>query len=287
MLCDDSCFEASCTDRWWGAEVQPGSALFSLSVSNCCFIRAWKRNPWLHLIKRIGMADPHNQSQSLSNMLHSVTTKLAWRKVNYGPSLCSSAGVFILYCFCSCFHYANMDRVHLTHTAFPFSYSHFLFLLFTAACSSMIHELGVCCRVWCAISGIIKLTINDFCSQTNTCVTQWAAVSDVVHISYVLCPYGSVLTLSPCMKSFTVCFRKRSTFSIHIPEYIYVNANMHALKHMHAHTKTVNMLTHCTHTRHSIHQSFFFSLSFPRLVCSFSLPFHFNAQPRAQSTCST
>lgn len=94
----------------------PGSASSSLSVSNCCFIRAWKRNPWLHLIKRIGMADPHNQSQSLSNMLHSVTTKLAWRKVNYGPSLCSSA--VILYRFCSCFHYANMDCVHLTHTAF-------------------------------------------------------------------------------------------------------------------------------------------------------------------------
>lgn len=113
----------------WGRR-QPGSASSSLSVSNCCFIRAWKRNPWLHLIKRIGMADPHNQSQSLPNMLHSVTTKLAWRNVNYGPARCSSAGVaVILYCFSSCFHYANMDCVSHIQT-FSNSYSHFLFFLF-------------------------------------------------------------------------------------------------------------------------------------------------------------
>lgn len=165
------------------------------------------------------MADPHNQSQSLPNMLHSVTTKLAWRKVNYGPSPCFSAGVaVILYCFCCCCRYANMGRVHLTHASFSYSYSHFLFFPFYTACSCMIHGLRVCWGVWCAISGIIKLTINDFCSQTNTCVTQRAAVSDVVHISYVSCPHGSVLTVSLCMKSFTVSFYTRSTFLPHIPE---------------------------------------------------------------------
>lgn len=175
------------------------------------------------------MADPHNQSQSLSNMLHSVTTKLAWRKVNYGPSLCSSPGVaVILYCCCSCFHYANMDCVHLTHAGFSYSYGYFLFFFTAGYC--MIHGLRGCWGVWCAISGIIKLTINDFCSQTNTCVTQWAAAS-VVHISYVSCPYGSVLTVCLCMKSFVsidVLLSQPISLSA-----IYVNANMHIL-----HTQT-------------------------------------------------
>lgn len=50
------------------------------------------------------MADQHNQSQSLSNMLHSVTTKLAWGKVNYAAALCSSARLaVVLYCFCIMF----------------------------------------------------------------------------------------------------------------------------------------------------------------------------------------
>lgn len=143
-----------------------------VSVLNCRFIRAWKRNPWLHLIKRIGMADPHNQSQSLSNMLHSVTTKLAWKKVNYGLSLCSSPGVaVILYCCCSCFHYANMVCVHLTCTAFSYSCGYFLFFFFILLVLVWYMDWGVVGGVWCAISGIIKLTINDFCSQTNTCVT--------------------------------------------------------------------------------------------------------------------
>lgn len=202
MLCNNFCFEVSYAHREtvWGC-TQPGSVSSSLSVSNCCFIRAWKRNPWLHLIKQIGMADPHNQSQSLSNMLHSVTTKLAWRKVNYGPSLCSSAGVvLILYCFCLCCHYANMGRVHFTHAAF------YVVIYYFSFCTVfMVPGLRICWGVWCAISGIIKLTINDFCSQSNTCVAQRAAVSDVVHISYVSCPYGSVLTVSLCRKSFTVC----------------------------------------------------------------------------------
>lgn len=165
------------TDRQCGAEgslAQPLSV--SLSVSNCCFIRAWKRNPWLHLIKWIGMADPHNQSQSLSNMLHSVTTKLAWRKVNYGPSLCSSAGVAVLlYCFYSCFHYAHGPCT--SHTCSPSLFiQSFPIFPFYIACSCMIHGLRVYRGAWCAISGIIKLTINYFCSQTNTCVTQWASV---------------------------------------------------------------------------------------------------------------
>lgn len=127
-----------------GLKRQPGSASSSLSVSNCCFIRAWKRNPWLHLIKRIGMADPHNQSQSLSNMLHSVTTKLAWRKVNFGPSLCSSA--VILYCFCSCFHYANMDRVHLTHTAFSYFSSLYCLLLYDTWAEGLLGSMM--CHIW-------------------------------------------------------------------------------------------------------------------------------------------
>ena len=108
ILFNNACSEALHVHGYCAAEHSPAQPPSSRSVSNCCFIRAWKRSPWLHLIKQIGMADPHNQSQSLSNMLHSVTTKLVWRKVNYGPSPCSSAAVaVILYCFCSCCHYAN------------------------------------------------------------------------------------------------------------------------------------------------------------------------------------
>lgn len=135
ILFDNSCSEALHAHRYCGAEHSPAQPPSSLSVSNCCFIRAWKRSPWLHLIKQIGMADPHNQSQSLSNMLHSVTTKLVWRKVNYGPSPCSSAAVaVILYCFCSCCRYANMASLFLLmHPFTVFS--------FNATCSCMIHNV--------------------------------------------------------------------------------------------------------------------------------------------------
>lgn len=162
-----------------------------------------------------------------------------------------------------------------TYRLFPIhtviSYFSFLYCLF------LTHGLGVCWGVWCAISGIIKLTINDFCSQTNTCVTQWAAVSDVVHISYVLCPYGSVLTVSLCMKSFTVCFCRLLSHPTSLSTF-YVNANMHTLHtkaHACSHTNTVNIL----YTLSSLNPTIFF-VSFPSLVCSFSLPFHFSAQPR-------
>lgn len=129
---------------------QPCPASSSLSASNCCFISTWKRNPGLHLIKRIGMADPHNQSQSLSNMLYFVTTKLAWRKVNYGCSLSAPLPGFavILYSFCSCFHYANMDCARLTHSAFSHSYSRFLFPPLYAASSCRKHGQRVCWGVY-------------------------------------------------------------------------------------------------------------------------------------------
>lgn len=139
----------------------------------------------------------------------------------------------------------------------------------------MIHELGGCWRVWCAISRIIKLSINDFCSQTNTCVAQWAAVGGVVHISYVLCPYRAVCTESLCacvracvsMKSFTVCFfHTSSALSPHILKYIYVWMQ-----------NTCNF-THCkriyTLYRHS---SFNLSICFFSLLSSSSCVFFLHA----------
>lgn len=162
------------------------------------------------------MADQHNQSQSLSNMLHSVTTKLAWRKVNYGPCLCSSAGVaVILYSFCRYFHYANTCCVH-------FTYNLFFLHTFLFHCQ-FLHDSVVffVWRVQCAISRIIKLSINDFYSQTNTLVTQWAAVRDVVHISCVLYPFGP----TPCIGvyenhlQFYVCIQ---LFLSYILGFIYV-----------------------------------------------------------------
>lgn len=122
-----------------------------------------------------------------------------------------------------------------------------------------------------------------FCSQTNTCVTQWAAVSDAVHISYISCPYGSLLNVSLCMKSFRLYFYRHSTFSPHILEYISVNANMHTLRiktHARSHANTLNTLTYCTHPQHSIHQS---------SSCVFFLPYLFTsalslAQQSARST---
>lgn len=230
------------------------------------------------------MADPHNQSQSLPNMLHSVTTKLAWRKVNYGPSPCFSAGIaVILHRFCSCCHYANTDRLHLTHAASSYSYSHFLYFPFHAACSCMIHGQRVCWGVWCAISGIIKLTINDFCSQTNTCVTQRAAVSDVVHISYVWRPYGSLLTVS---------LNHLQIRSVHVLlshpislTKFNVNAKRHD-PHMkaqaHSHPRTVNM----AYTHSSLNPSILFFFPFFHILCVLP-PYvsHFSAQPPAQSVC--
>lgn len=121
-----------------------------------------------------------------------------------------------------------------------------------------------------------------FCSQTNTCVTQWAAVSDVVHISYVSCPCGSVLTVSLCMKLFTVCFHTHSTFLPHILDYIYVNVNMHTLR-MHARTQ-------CSHTLLTlITRSISHFVSLFSSSCVFFLPTFlcFDVQPRAQPTCST
>lgn len=88
---------------------------------------------------------------------------------------------------------------------------------------------GVCWGVWCAISRIIKLTINDFCSQTNSCVTQWAAVNDAVHISCFM----SIWMCSHCLSTWNPihCFIRRSSVSSCIPTYIhiYVNANMQTL----------------------------------------------------------
>ncbi len=106
----------------------------------------------------------------------------------------------------------------------------------------------------------------------------------IFHMFYV--HMDLVLTVFLCMKSFTLCFCRRSTFSPHIPEFIYVNVNMHATKHMNATQK------HCKHahilyTPSPLNPSILFFFSFPHLVCSFSLPFHFNAQPRAQSSCSS
>lgn len=121
----------------------------------------------------------------------------------------------LIHCRRSCVWYYTVSAVifimqiwtvHLTRATF------FLFVwlipasLFYTCSSCMIHELGGCWRVWCAISRIIKLSINDFCSQTNTCVAQWAAVSGVVHISYVLCPYRAVCTESLCA-CLRVCVR--------------------------------------------------------------------------------
>ncbi len=81
--------------------------------------------------------------------------------------------------------------------------------------------------------------------------------------------------LSLSMKLFTVCFYTHSTFPPNIPEYIYVNANMHA--HTRSHT------VHTLITR-SINPFIFLFL----VLCVLSpYVFHFNAQARAQLTCST
>lgn len=208
------------------------------------------------------MADPHNQSQSLSNMLHSVTTKLAWRKVNYGPSLCSSAGfAVILYCCCSCFHYANMGC--LTHTASSYSYGHILFLPLPTACSRMIHGLRVCWGVCCAISGIIKLTINDFCSQTNTCVTQWAAASDV---SYFI---RSV--------SMRICSRRLPAYETVYSLFLYTFLTRVSPSTFPCMQTCARRTAKESHTVHTLNPSILF---FPLALCVLSTDvFHFDAQP--------
>lgn len=71
----------------------------------------------------------------------------------------------------------------------------------------------------------------------------------------------SIWICSHCLSLYEIiCFYRRSTFSTHIPE-----CNLCECKHAHtAHTdrctltNTVNTLAYCTHTHHSIHQSFFF-----------------------------
>lgn len=98
--------------------------------------------------------------------------------------------ILLLQLFSLCKYALCTSLSHTCTQPFPIQT---LFFLFYIGSSCMIYGLGFCWRVWCAISGIIKLSINDSCSHSNTCVTQQAAVSDVVHISYVLCPYGSVL----------------------------------------------------------------------------------------------
>lgn len=134
---------------------------------------------------------------------------------------------------------SNIQLFHI-HTAIPIFFLFILLLL-------VWYMDMVCWEVWCTISGIIKLTIDDFCFQTNICVKWWAAVSNV-HISYVLCPYGSVLTVFLCMKSLVSI-----NVLPHIPGYIYLNTDIHTLcskAHAQSQTITVNMFTYCTHTYH-------------------------------------
>lgn len=134
--------------------------------------------------------------------------------------------------------------VCIAHTTF--FYSHCpppLFFCFILPVLVWYMGWGFCLRVWCAITGIIKLSINDFCSQTNTCVTQRAAVSDVVHISYVLPPYESVLTYSLGKITYRLRLYTSSTFPPHMLGCIYKSIY------------TVNM--YITDSHHLIYQSFY------------------------------
>lgn len=207
----------------------------------------------------------------------------------------------LIHCRRSCVWYYTVSAVifimqiwtvHLTRATF------FLFVwlipasLFYTCSSCMIHELGGCWRVWCAISRIIKLSINDFCSQTNTCVAQWAAVSGVVHISYVLCPYRAVCTESLCA-CLRVCVRAcvclwnhlQFVFSIQVllSRPISSSTFMSGCK-THATSHTASAFTHCTGAHRLIYQSVFFPSFPPHLVCSSSTPFHFGTRNHAQST---
>lgn len=145
---------------------------------------------------------------------------------------------------------------------------------------------GGCWRVWCAISRIIKLSINDFCSQTNTCVAQWAAVSGVVHISYVLCPYRAVCTESLCVCA-CVCLLNHLQFVFSIQ--VLLSRPISSSTFMsgcitHATSHTASAFTHCTGAHRLIYQSVFFPSFPPHLVCSSSTPFHFGTRNHAQST---
>lgn len=43
-----------------------------------------------------------------------------------------------------------------------------------------------------------------FTLRLTIVLLSWAAVRDLLHFSYAFCPYGSVLTTSLCMESFSV-----------------------------------------------------------------------------------
>lgn len=87
--------------------------------------------------------------------------------------------------------------------------------------------------------------------------------------SYFIC-FASIRICSRC----TVCFLYKFYFLTPHPQAHSRGCETHATSY----TITVKTLAYCTDAHHLIYQSFFSSR---RLVCSFSQPFHFGAQPLA------
>lgn len=156
----------------------------------------------------------------------------------------------ILFSFCSCFHYENVDFVHLyiafltppsprvTNTFYNTPWLMVLWQNMTWHICNNVKNNNIKCEWF--------LSVNSYTSITNA-----------RHLSSSSCPHGSVVATSLSVKLFVSV----DILPPHPPHPVceYVNENMPL---------------HCALTHTLITQSIIVLLSFPRLVCSLSLPFY-------------
>lgn len=102
-----------------------------------------------------------------------------------------SAVVFIMQTWTVCISHIRPFPIH---TAISYFF-HFIILLVLV----WYMDWGFCWGVWCAISGIIKLTINDFFALKLTVVLHSGLQSVVLFIFHIFCVHMDLFSLSLCL----------------------------------------------------------------------------------------